>query len=99
MAVPEIESLPDFLICEKQYNARPAAKAKKTDKKAAASTKENKTKERLDELLLRYRIVRSLPYSMEVKLCLNKEEEKERVPTPEAPEPVVEDPKAKGKKK
>jgi len=101
VAVPNIESLPNFLICEKQYNARPAPKiSKKMDKKAAATTsKEDKTKERLDELLLKYQIHRSLPFSMEVNLRLNKEVEVARLPTPEAPEPVVEDPKSKGKKK
>jgi ribosomal protein S25 len=70
----------------------------KGNKKAAAQNKENKNKERQEELLAKYKVVRALPFSMEVQVRLNKEVEVERVPTPEEAPPVIEDKKG-GKKK
>lgn len=97
---PTINEIPNFLIMEKNFAAKTSSGEKVGSKKAAATTggKENKNKERLDELLKKYKVIRSLPYSVAVHVRLNKDEKEPEV---EIPEPVAEvvDPKAAGKKK
>lgn len=102
----------DFLIYERDFRA-PEVTIQKANKagapKSAAaitgSTQKNawgnlsdSLKDRTKELVTQYKIIRGSPYSLAVKFKLNKEEEVEIVPEETVEEPVVEDPKKKGKK-
>jgi hypothetical protein len=57
---PEIEETLNFLILEKQYNGKPQPVVS-NKKKGATTVKENKTKERQDELLAKYKLIKPLP--------------------------------------
>ena len=97
----EIGENPNYVIYEKAYRGPKAVESKAGAKKdkAGTATKENKNKQRKDEVVKTYNIIRSLPYSLAVDVKLNYEEPAE-VEEPEpvkAPTPVDTKP-AKGKK-
>ena len=106
----EIESLDDFIIFERKYNFNDIkiADAHKKGPPASAGILANggkgsqwgdmsKVKDRTQELISQYKIIRSKPYTVAVLLKLNKEVEVAPEPVEEAPV-TVPDPKAKGKK-
>ena len=95
----QINSNPNFMIYEKQYNPKVVVhKNTKKDKTAVVNSKENKNKLRKDELIRTYNIIRSLPYSMAIEVKLNKDEAEEVVEE-EPPKPVTPaEIKPKGKK-
>ena len=96
----ELDPEVNYIIFERKYNAKDpekksVAKATTPGAKVVAATiqdteglwkdlPKDKVKERTKELVTKYRIVRSNPYSLVIKLKLNKEEEKlvERTETP-----------------
>jgi len=106
----EIEHLDDFIILERKYNfndEKIAAAHKKGPPASAGAAlgsgkgsswgDMSKVKDRTQELISQYKIIRSKPYTVAILLKLNKEVERAPEPVEEVA-PTVPDPKAKGKK-
>jgi len=105
----EIESLDDFIILERKYNFNgekiaaahkkgpPASAGVLSTGKGSSWGDMSKVKDRTQELISQYKIIRSKPYTVAILLKLNKEIEKAPEPVEEVA-PTVPDPKAKGKK-
>lgn len=104
---PEIDSHPNFIIVESDFSIHVTKHKQSIDKQdqkgakqtALAMTAEEKRAGRMKELLHEFKIVRALPYSMAVKLELNKPKEIPKIEIDkEDDKPASQpDPKNKGK--
>jgi len=97
---PEVDSTSNFIIVERDYtiHVNKQKASLPSEKAKVAMTAEEKRAQRMKELLVEFKIVRGLPYTMAVNMQLNKPKEVPKAEVEKEEEVVAQvDPKNKGK--